>query len=614
MSTIYAPLHPTEPQIRLLTLEPGQFDEDIECSLRTVSLNDNPEFVALSYLWGDTNITLPVTVGGSVLQVTTNLEAALRHLRWNESPRILWVDAICINQQDIEEKNLQVPMMRSIYRCATSVISWFGHGDERVAKAITWTQYHILHQTSEATHEWSEMETIASTDDNGQLVKVSSLSSALLGCLDLARHEYWGRMWTFQEFILPQESPICVYGHFTFSLLEMLEAAEPLYECLDDYQSAGDATLMNKSLDLSKFAQQEYLQWSNNMTARAAQQLFLKREIRLEDCLDYLLMITADRKSSDPRDRIYALYGFLPTLSEKFSPDYSKTEKQVIMEAISHEFGTGSCECLWIAFSPRSDRFSSTIFPSWCPDFDRPVRNFYRTQACEALDFSSSSIIHNKICADLTTLHLWSWNLGSCKVLGQIDVENESELMKLVKIKDLRLNSARKLWAFLADLKAHDNAMAQELSRKFARCAVISIEGHNKVSDEELLTALEAVSNYKATILDSGEFASQAVRLLSSIKYMSRKVACVVTSHGCVAFAPIDTKDNDLMILPPYPIPPMVLRKECSDSSHSDREFYLMVGPAQVNIQVNITDAKGADVAEAVSKVREFGGAEYLIH
>jgi hypothetical protein len=58
--------------------------------------------------------------------ITNNMECALRHLRYTESPRVLWVDAICINQQDIDEKSKQVAMIVRVYNAAQTVYAWLG--------------------------------------------------------------------------------------------------------------------------------------------------------------------------------------------------------------------------------------------------------------------------------------------------------------------------------------------------------------------------------------------------------------------------------------------------------------------------------------------------------
>uniref|UniRef100_L2FGN4 Heterokaryon incompatibility domain-containing protein n=1 Tax=Colletotrichum fructicola (strain Nara gc5) TaxID=1213859 RepID=L2FGN4_COLFN len=83
-----------------------------------------PVYEALSYAWGDPEVVRPILLDGEQMDVTINLESALRHLRFAESTRILWVDALSINQKAIVEKTHQVGMMDEIYKQCSRVIIW----------------------------------------------------------------------------------------------------------------------------------------------------------------------------------------------------------------------------------------------------------------------------------------------------------------------------------------------------------------------------------------------------------------------------------------------------------------------------------------------------------
>lgn len=123
----YDVLLPSRRQIRLLTLQASRrFKDPIQCSLHTVSLDDEPEFWALSYVWGNSFVTVDITVDGSPAEATTNLASALRHIRRAFGQVVIWVDAVCINQKDDEEKGKQVQMMGTIYTKAAKVIGWLG--------------------------------------------------------------------------------------------------------------------------------------------------------------------------------------------------------------------------------------------------------------------------------------------------------------------------------------------------------------------------------------------------------------------------------------------------------------------------------------------------------
>lgn len=127
-SSIYAPLQIDNRRFRLLALEHSADSLAPLCSkLYQVSLDDsNLQYTALSYTWGDPLVTTSIFINSIEIQVTLNLEAALRHIRHQSQTVILWVDALCINQRDISEKNHQVRMMGEIFSGAQLVIAWLG--------------------------------------------------------------------------------------------------------------------------------------------------------------------------------------------------------------------------------------------------------------------------------------------------------------------------------------------------------------------------------------------------------------------------------------------------------------------------------------------------------
>lgn len=127
-SSIYKILQHNE--IRLLTLAPGRWKDQIQCSLRTVSLDDNPTYEALSYVWGDASLRKWICVNNASFDVSRSLEVALRYLRHEDSERIMWIDAICINQSDDAEKSEQVKKMQFIYACTSHLVVWVGEASE----------------------------------------------------------------------------------------------------------------------------------------------------------------------------------------------------------------------------------------------------------------------------------------------------------------------------------------------------------------------------------------------------------------------------------------------------------------------------------------------------
>ncbi|KAH8800161.1 heterokaryon incompatibility protein-domain-containing protein [Xylogone sp. PMI_703] len=122
----------TGDDIRLLTLQPGLFNDPIHCQLEQVSLSAGHAYEALSYVWGNTRDASPMILDRTPHHITKNLECALRYLRYKESPRVLWVDAICINQNDPDEKSQQVPIIGEIYSRASKAHAWLGEADREI--------------------------------------------------------------------------------------------------------------------------------------------------------------------------------------------------------------------------------------------------------------------------------------------------------------------------------------------------------------------------------------------------------------------------------------------------------------------------------------------------
>ncbi|KAH8901247.1 HET-domain-containing protein, partial [Thozetella sp. PMI_491] len=127
----YAPLPESGTWTRVLILHPGLFDDEISISVRQELVSNKCEYEALSYVWGNVEDSGSIIVDiESRLTVARNLLIALQYLRRPDQPRILWIDAICINQQDMDERSRQVTYMYEVYRHAKSVYVWLGLENE----------------------------------------------------------------------------------------------------------------------------------------------------------------------------------------------------------------------------------------------------------------------------------------------------------------------------------------------------------------------------------------------------------------------------------------------------------------------------------------------------
>jgi hypothetical protein len=135
----YESLDDNSSAFRLLILSPGTGNSPLDCTL----IEDSREvftfsYEALSYTWGDSSTLQHIRLNNGLFFIKPNLYVALQHLRLADTERILWVDAICINQSCPLEKTQQVSMMRNIYQAAKRVLVWLGEGSEKTFRALSW--------------------------------------------------------------------------------------------------------------------------------------------------------------------------------------------------------------------------------------------------------------------------------------------------------------------------------------------------------------------------------------------------------------------------------------------------------------------------------------------
>lgn len=160
----YRPLAGPNP-IRLLCLEPDPGQNRLVCRLEHYSLEEHPNYLALSYVWGDDRVTTRLKCNDCYLHITRNLEVALFNLRSTRGRRWLWVDAVCICQSDPDEKSAQIQIMRHIYAQSMQTIIWLGEaGDDGFLAA---TLIHTLNFHFMQHPEWAKGVLESDLDDLG---------------------------------------------------------------------------------------------------------------------------------------------------------------------------------------------------------------------------------------------------------------------------------------------------------------------------------------------------------------------------------------------------------------------------------------------------------------
>ncbi|MCJ1475418.1 hypothetical protein MMC13_004080, partial [Lambiella insularis] len=335
-------------EIRLVPLFPGAFSDRICCELVTVSLDDDPAYEALSYVWGNPDVTLPVRVGNHVLDITTNLESALWHLRSQEVARMLWIDAICIDQRNVEEKSQQVALMRDIYSRAKMVLVWLGPGSETGYRALD-----LLQLFSHGQHYY-EMPIFGTLRKGTFLNDPTRLDDFKL-LQYLAENPWWQRVWVVQEVALARNLTIHLGDRtVTWEDLEAVLAwlARHLSCCAARYRD--DPHLYNIDRILTNFEDAAVWQAFTRELIQKGHRVSLSRLLYR---LRYL-------QATDHRDKVYAVLALArddvaePNYSLSVPAIYKSTAFAVIAQ-------TGSLEILSSA-APLPQHYD---LPSWVPDW-----------------------------------------------------------------------------------------------------------------------------------------------------------------------------------------------------------------------------------------------------
>jgi len=139
---VYEPLDAAQDCTRLVRIEPAHNEAPIRCQLVPVKFSERPRYEALSYMWGDDSAKHPIFINGKSFAVAKNLFDGLHFLRRCRTDGLFWIDAICINQDDLQEKNRQIRIMPHIYFRAKTVLVWLGlKSVVRTDSLVLWSMY-----------------------------------------------------------------------------------------------------------------------------------------------------------------------------------------------------------------------------------------------------------------------------------------------------------------------------------------------------------------------------------------------------------------------------------------------------------------------------------------
>jgi hypothetical protein len=320
----YKPLAGSE--IRLLRVEKKSSAdcEEISCQLKHVKLDTKPVYVALSYVWGDPNKTKPIVVNGRSLDITENLYDALceiaRHLdHVRESLEvpcpelILWIDAICIDQDNVTEKSMQVPRMGDIYSSSHITLVWLESTKPLVPDKIqlffeTFTSVLRVQSRPRATIASEIIRRLGTKRDDFFYVYNS-----------IAMSDWFNRLWIAQEYVLSPRPPCALVGGWIFELDHLLHITTPFREAEPRagvfWKGVGQrmSTLFNGRAQIRS---KDY------------------RELPLANQILHLLNMTGRRSCTVPHDHVYGILGMvdLKSFPKSLLPDYELPFAQVCKE------------------------------------------------------------------------------------------------------------------------------------------------------------------------------------------------------------------------------------------------------------------------------------------
>ncbi|KAF9696588.1 hypothetical protein EKO04_005207 [Ascochyta lentis] len=294
--------------IRLITLLPGNFSTPLRCQIAEFQKHSLTPYEALSYTWGDSEAPESIQICESadleptiqIVPITRNLYEALQRLR-TEEPRKLWIDALCINQSDLEEKGHQVASMGQVYCKADRVIVWLGEDQAYPRTRALLTQ--------DGKNRWPL--TLPEVD-LGELVTIP----------------WFFRVWAVQEYVLPQ--------HVSYQLGPLLIPAKHLESVVTRTGAYIDG---NKRL---------YDQWKSICLLFEYRELVQKRMSNEGDprltLVRMFLDLTRQRLCKDSRDRIYSILGIYADAN--VFPDYTLPPQQVYQDFVSKSLIAGDFSIL----------------------------------------------------------------------------------------------------------------------------------------------------------------------------------------------------------------------------------------------------------------------------
>lgn len=317
----HSPLSRTRSSIRLLQILPHLSDTGlIQCEIWHASTAST--YTCLSSVWGSLeNGEQNILVNGQTAKVRRNLSDFLRvaRTRYTNPPRIFWIDALCIDQNSISERNHQVSQMGAIYSTAHEVLAWLGVS-ESIGRACTFGyELGVLELGRSAPQNIWRAENSRS---GGQLKR---------DWLSVVRSPYWKRAWITQEVLLARKLTILV-NETELEPMQTSWISCGLLAGINDHE--GDVWLEPETWDSDTQVFSTYM----NVLCKQTKMLANEKMVSLFHRLP-------GRLSTNPRDRIYSLLS-IATDAGSITVDYEGPDRDVLVQVL-RLYSTSMCVCFW---------------------------------------------------------------------------------------------------------------------------------------------------------------------------------------------------------------------------------------------------------------------------
>ncbi|EMR81044.1 hypothetical protein ACHAPC_000969 [Botrytis cinerea] len=307
-------------------------------------------YTALSYTWGSSNMDGSIECDGHEQSITTSLEIALRNMRKKDHSIVMWIDQICINQEDNKEKEMQIPLMGRIYKHAFNTVIWLGRWESSSDSAVQ------LLKNINVTLQFIQVNIDFKNFERMQLPRSDSETwHALWRFLS---HPWFTRLWIIQEVML-SSNPWIMCGdnllmwdvfssavnHLsTCGIFQWLQAKFAIIEDLSDFGDTSQTVLeLTRQREFYRMASTRIHIFENLVSTRGAQ------------CFD-------------PRDKIYGLLGVCRD-ADRFDIRYTDFTEHQLYHEVAIRALTGDLQTLTPSRFFKSIDHESLDLPSWVPDW-----------------------------------------------------------------------------------------------------------------------------------------------------------------------------------------------------------------------------------------------------